>query len=46
MTMNEVEPPMNAIPQASRPQVAMIRVIQIRAPNRSKARLLGTSSRK
>ncbi len=37
---------MNAMPMEMSPQVTMMRAIQMRAPKRSSAKLLGTSNRK
>ncbi len=45
-TLKLVSPPTNAWAPEIRPQVNMIRAIHRRAPKRSSARLLGTSSRK
>ena len=42
-TRNEVGPPISANAAETTPHVIMMRAIQVRAPNRCRARLLGTS---
>ena len=45
-TRKEVGPPISAKAAETMPQVIMMRAIQVRAPKRCRARLLGTSKMK
>ena len=46
MPMKDHGPTTSAVAAAAMPQVTMMRMIQRRAPNRSRAMLLGTSKMK